>query len=54
MTLSKLVLNDHLGLIWYDSEPLEVPYYPNQYLERDFFAISYDKAAVGNFFSMYE
>ena len=28
---------NHLGLIWYNSKPSEVPYYPNQYLDRDFF-----------------
>ena len=28
---------DHLGSIWYHSEPLEVPYSPNQFLGWDFF-----------------
>ena len=38
---------NHLGLIWYHSEPLEVPYSPNQFLGWDFFAISYSKTALG-------
>ena len=29
-----------------DSEPIEVPYSLNQYLERDFLATSYSKAAL--------
>ena len=39
---TKLVLNEHewplnhLGSIWYHSKPSEVPYSPNQYLDRDF------------------
>ena len=37
---------DHLGLIWYHSEPLEVPYFPNQFLGLDFFVISYSKLAL--------
>ena len=28
---------NHLGLIWNHSEPLEVPYLPNQFLSWDFF-----------------
>ena len=28
---------NHLGSIWYHSEPLEVPYFPNQFLGLDFF-----------------
>ena len=28
---------NHLGSIWYHSEPLEVPYSPNQFLGWDFF-----------------
>ena len=38
---------NHLGLIWYHSEPLEVPYSPNQFLGWDFFAFSYSKLALG-------
>ena len=40
---TKLVLNKHdwpfnqLGSIWYDSEPSDVPYSPNQFLGWDFF-----------------
>ena len=37
---------NNLGSIWYHSEPSEVPYSPNQYLDRDFFATSYSKAAL--------
>ena len=28
---------NHLGSIWYQSEPLEVPYCPNQFLGLDLF-----------------
>ena len=28
---------NHLGSIWYHSEPQEVPYFPNQFLGWDFF-----------------
>ena len=45
----KLFLNEHQWpplSIWYHSEALEVPYYPKQYLGRDFFATSYSKAAL--------
>ena len=38
--------HNHLGSIWYHSEPLEVPYSPNQFLGLDFFAISYSKPAL--------
>ena len=40
---TKLVLNvnewppNHLGSIWYHSEPSDVPYSPNQFLAVDFF-----------------
>jgi hypothetical protein len=38
---------NHLGSIWYQSEPLEVPYCPNQFLGLDFFfAVSYSKPAL--------
>ena len=30
-------LQTHLGSIWYHSEPLEVPYFPYQFLSLDFF-----------------
>ena len=30
----------------YHLEPSEVPYSPNQYLDRDFFATPYSKAAL--------
>ena len=40
---------NHLGLIWYQSEPQEVPYCPNQFLGLDFFAISYSKMALAKF-----
>ena len=35
-----------LGSSWYHSEPLEVSYFQNQYLDRDFSAISYNRAAL--------
>ena len=28
---------NHLGSIWYHSEPSDVPYFPNQFLALDFF-----------------
>ena len=37
---------NHLGSIWYHSEPSEVPYSPNQYFDRDFFPTSYSKPAL--------
>ena len=37
---------NHLGSILYHSEPLEVPYSPNQFLGLDFFAASYSKLAL--------
>ena len=37
---------NHLGSILYHSVPQEVPYSPNQYLDRDFFATFYSKATV--------
>jgi hypothetical protein len=46
---TKLVLNDplnHLGSIWYHSEPSDVPYSPNQFLALNFFAASYSKTAL--------
>ena len=43
-----------LGSIWYHSEALEVPYYPKQYLGRDFFATSYSKAALMPVFCIVE
>ena len=71
---TKLVLNEHewlfnhLGSIWYHSEPLEVPYFPNQFLGWDFFChflqqtgsshsnlhcIGYIKLQNGNFLFCY-
>ena len=38
---------NHLASIWYHSEPLEVPYSPNQFLGWHFFAVSYSKPALG-------
>ena len=44
----KRVTHAHLGLIWYHSEPSDVPYSPNQFLALDFFfATSYSKKALG-------
>ena len=37
---------NHLESISQSTEPLEVPYSPNKYLDRDFFAASYSKAAL--------
>ena len=37
---------NNLGSILQSTEPLEVPYSPNKYLDRDFFAASYSKAAL--------
>ena len=37
---------NHLGSILYHSKSLEVPYFSKQYLDRDFFATSYSKAAL--------
>ena len=39
-------LFNNLGSIWYHSEPLDIPYYPNQFLDLDFFAVSYSKSAL--------
>ena len=45
MTISDPLIN--LESIWYHVESLEVPYSPNQFLDRDlFFAPSYSKAAL--------
>ena len=38
---------NNLGSIWYHSEPLDVPYSPNQFLGQNFFAVSYSKLALG-------
>ena len=35
-----------LESIWYHSEPSEVPYSQNQYLDRGFFATFYSEAAL--------
>ena len=43
----------HLGLIWYLSEPSDVPYSPNQFLGWDFFAVSYNKPALEAQFFQY-
>ena len=40
------VTHAYLGPIWYHSEPSDVPYYPNQFLGWDFFAISHSKTAL--------
>ena len=32
-----------LSMIWYHSELSDVPYFPNQLLSLDFFAVSYSK-----------
>ena len=37
---------NHLGSIWYHSEPSGVTYSTNQFLDLDFFVISYSKAAL--------
>ena len=39
-------LLDHLGSIWYHSEPLEVSYSTKQFLGWDFFDVSYSKLAL--------
>jgi hypothetical protein len=44
----KGVTRAHLRPIWYHSEPLDVPCSSNQFLDRDFFATSYSKAALFN------
>ena len=40
---------NNLGSIWYHLNPLEVPYSPNQSLDRDFFDTSYSKKAIIRF-----
>ena len=35
-----------LGPIWYHSEPPDIPYSPNQFLDRDFFVTSYSKCLI--------
>ena len=42
----KRVTHVHLGSIWYQSEPLEFPYCPNQFLGFDFLAVFYSKPAL--------
>ena len=42
----KGVAHAHLGLIWYHSEPSDVPYSTNQFIGWDFFAASYSKTAL--------
>ena len=42
----KGVTHAHLGPIWYHSEPSDIPYFPNQFLVLDFFAVSYSKIAL--------
>ena len=39
----KSVTHAHLGPIWYHTEPSDVPYSQNQFLDWDFFAVSYSK-----------
>ena len=38
--------SNHLRSIWYHSEPSDVPYFPNLFLDWDFFACSYSKTAL--------
>ena len=45
--MSEGVNYDYLGTIGYLSEPLNVPYSPNQFLALDFFDVSYSKTALG-------
>ena len=33
----KGVTHAHIGSIWYHSEPSDVPFFPNQFLDLDFF-----------------
>ena len=40
---------NHLGSISYHSEPLEVPYFPKQFLGWDYFAVSYSKPVLLDF-----
>ena len=42
----KGVTHAHLVPIWYDSEPSDIPYSPNQFLGWDFFAVSYSKMTL--------
>ena len=42
----KRVTHVHLGSIWSQSDPLDVPYCPDQFLGLDFFAVSYTKPAL--------
>ena len=42
----KGVTHAHLQPIWHHSEPSNVPYFPNQFIGWDFFAISYSKTAL--------
>ena len=35
----KGVTRAHSGPIWYDSEPSDVPYFPNQFFGWDFFGV---------------
>ena len=44
---------NHLGSIWYQSEPLEVSYFPNQFLGLDFFCrfLQQTGSSRFNFFS---
>ena len=48
----KGVTHAHLGPIWYHSEPSDVPYSQNQFLDGDFFATSYSKAALDYYLFM--
>ena len=49
---TKLIINDEgvthaqLGPIWYHLEPSDIPYSPNQFLDRHYFAASYIRAAL--------
>ena len=42
----KGIIHSHLEPIWYNSEPLDIPYSPNQYFGWDFFAASYSFIAM--------
>ena len=42
----KGVNHAHLGPIWHHSEPSDIPYSLNQFLDRDLFSISYSKGVL--------
>ena len=43
-------MSDPFNRFWYNSEPLEVPYSPNQFFGWDFFAVSDSKPALDKMF----